>query len=362
MRSSHKAEEEHPVGVPQVVPPPSHQIVADPIQLLASCSSELPCPSGSWSRQPPQWCPDQWSCSCRGTWFPFYVLHAVDDWVPRANLRWSSCLVKSVDCPTYLAMPPWPVDEACSWLSRVQNSPPYILHDCLDVGFIVQDHVLVSAKLIRCHSFANALMFKKVRLIPLFNDLVLQPHLGVLGGHSELVHVHARQSLHLAQSILLVLESLLEILDRLILLPHVTCVFGNLGLHVYKLLILCLHGVLCIHLEVLTVRCYHLCIGCQSHWYSFHLLSIQFLSFGYIVETLLLKPLQLYPKLFCCLLCIMVLCLNVLDGILKLWVVSPPCLFIFSNDVSCSIFSKLIATTKLKNPHRRALVHEMCLS
>ena len=108
-------------------------------------------------------------------------------------------------------------------------------------------------------------MFKKIRLLSLLDDLILQPHLGILRGHPKLVHIHARQSLHLVQSVLLVLELLLEALNQLILLPHVARIFDDLGLHLHKLLVSRHHGVLHIHLEVLTVRSDPLCIGCQSH-------------------------------------------------------------------------------------------------
>ena len=107
-------------------------------------------------------------------------------------------------------------------------------------------------------------MFKKIRLLSLRDDLIVQLHLGILRGHPRLVHIHGRQSLHLAQSVLLIPELLLEALNQLVLLPHVARIFGDLGMHLHKLLVFRHHGVLRIHLEVLTVRSDHLRVGCQS--------------------------------------------------------------------------------------------------
>ena len=149
-------------------------------------------------------------------------------------------------------------------ISKLKVLLPEVLHDCFDVGRVVQDHLVVSAKLTCDHPFANAFMFKKVRRLPVLDDLIIQPEFCVLRNHAKLVHIHAHQSLHLIQSSSLIFELLLKVLDHLVLFSHVVGICNDLGLYLNKLLVSHHHGILCVHLEVLTVRSDQLCIGCQS--------------------------------------------------------------------------------------------------
>ena len=73
--------------------------------------------------------------------------------------------------------------------------------------------------------------------------------------------------------------------------------------------------------------------------------SVHLLLLGNVMATFLLKSFSLLPKLFCRLLCVMMLFLYVTFCILGFRVVWLPCNFAFLNDMSCSILSKLIATT-----------------